>query len=204
MVYKTTNKINGKIYIGVHKTNNKEDGYLGSGKLLKRAIEKYGKQNFQRDILFECSSVEEMFQKEKQIVEIGKNVYNLKLGGDGGFDHLNGTEQHIMHLKSLSSSAGKIGGRKAFEKKVGVFKDGYKNPGQFKKGNKSQGFLGQQHSEEAKEKIGLANSKHQKGKKNSQYGTCWMSKSGRNVKIKKEDIDNYLEQGYIRGRLYLI
>jgi len=48
-IYKTTNKINGKIYIGKDTTSNPQ--YLGSGKLIKRAILKYGVENFTKEIL---------------------------------------------------------------------------------------------------------------------------------------------------------
>lgn len=41
----------------------------------------------------------------------------------------------------------------------------------------------------------------QKGAKNSQYGTCWMTKDGKNFKIKKELLDEYLNQGYTKGRV---
>jgi hypothetical protein len=41
-VYRTTNLVNGKFYIGVHKTDDPNDGYLGSGKLIGRAFQKYG------------------------------------------------------------------------------------------------------------------------------------------------------------------
>lgn len=68
LVYKITNLVNGKIYIGKHETDNLDDGYLGSGKLLKRAIEKYGEENFQREILFECSSKAEMDAREAELV----------------------------------------------------------------------------------------------------------------------------------------
>jgi hypothetical protein len=44
-VYRTVNQINQKFYIGVHKTMNPMDNYLGSGKILGRAIKKYGKEN---------------------------------------------------------------------------------------------------------------------------------------------------------------
>lgn len=60
IIYETTNEINGKKYRGIHKTNNINDGYLGSGIALEQALEKYGKQNFSRQILEFCSSYEEL------------------------------------------------------------------------------------------------------------------------------------------------
>lgn len=54
IIYKTTNLINGKIYVGQHKTS-ANDGYLGSGKLITRSIKKYGKENFIRETLEYCT-----------------------------------------------------------------------------------------------------------------------------------------------------
>lgn len=92
LIYKTTNKINGKYYIGAHETENINDGYLGSGKYLKRAIKKYGKENFEKIILKECSSQEDMFQSEIDEINLHKNnplCYNLKDGGIGGWNYIN-------------------------------------------------------------------------------------------------------------------
>lgn len=87
-IYKTTNVANGKIYIGKHKTDNIDDGYIGSGTILKRAIEKYGISNFKRDILFFCDSEDDMNRKEKEIINEDfikrKDVYNIAIGGQGG------------------------------------------------------------------------------------------------------------------------
>jgi hypothetical protein len=88
-IYKTTNLLNGKYYIGMHKTTNLNDGYLGSGNLLKRAIKKYGKDNFIKEILLFCESLDELRSNEQQYVTeqvtSDPNSYNLKLGGQGGF-----------------------------------------------------------------------------------------------------------------------
>jgi len=56
IVYKTTNTVNGKIYIGAHATYNLEDGYKGSGTYLKVAFKKYGKDNFTTEVICRCTS----------------------------------------------------------------------------------------------------------------------------------------------------
>lgn len=95
-VYRTTNLVNGKRYYGCHKTNDPQDDYLGSGVILLRAIEKYGRENFVKDVLaiFSCEEVdrEAAFALEREIVdrELGlPGCYNLKRGGEGGYDFIN-------------------------------------------------------------------------------------------------------------------
>lgn len=92
-LYRITNKVNGRFYIGVHKTNNLEDGYMGSGKIIQQAIKKYGIDNFEKEIIEFFNNEKEMMDKEIEIVneEFLKRdeVYNLKRGGFGGFDYIN-------------------------------------------------------------------------------------------------------------------
>ena len=87
-IYKITNKINGKIYIGQHKhlENEKFDQYMGSGKLIKDAISKYGIDNFTKEILEECTKEN---VNEREIYWIDKlkareNNYNISAGGGQG------------------------------------------------------------------------------------------------------------------------
>jgi group I intron endonuclease len=88
LIYKTTNSLDGKYYVGCHQTKNLNDGYLGSGKHLKRAVKKYGSDNFKFEILHFAISKSEMFSLERSIVNedlINDPLsYNLKLGGSGG------------------------------------------------------------------------------------------------------------------------
>jgi group I intron endonuclease len=87
IIYKTTNLINGKIYVGKDKYNN--PNYYGSGELLKKAIKKYGKENFRKDIVEFCNSIEHLNEREIYWIatfnattrDIG---YNLNKGGVGG------------------------------------------------------------------------------------------------------------------------
>jgi hypothetical protein len=87
-IYKTTNLINGKYYIGMHSTSNLEDGYIGSGTYLKRSINKYGKENFKFEIIEYCPNRKSLKEREKELVneDFISNLLcmNLKTGGDGG------------------------------------------------------------------------------------------------------------------------
>ena len=87
-IYKTTNTITGEYYLGKHQTKNLNDGYLGSGIVLKNKIKKYGKEAFIREILYFCEDEESLNALEQVIVNeeivIDKNSYNLTTGGKGG------------------------------------------------------------------------------------------------------------------------
>lgn len=65
-VYLTTNIVNLKIYIGVHSTYNPNDNYLGSGVVINKAINKYGKQNFTKQILYYCHEAKHAYEIEKK------------------------------------------------------------------------------------------------------------------------------------------
>lgn len=108
--YVITNKINGKKYIGVHKTNNLDDGYMGSGKLIRRAIQKYGIKNFTKEISGIWNSEKEAYNAESNMVnnEIVENdmYYNQTIGGRGGsIKGLNvGIKKTTEHRKNISKS----------------------------------------------------------------------------------------------------
>lgn len=138
IIYKTTNKVNNKIYIGVHTTSDLQDGYLGSGKHLKRAVLKHGKDNFTREILYFAENEEEMFFAEELIVDedfvAREDTYNLRVGGKGN---------KAGHLHPLY-------GVKRTPEQIEKLKE-------FLRDNHPKGMLGKSHSEEARKKIGEFN-----------------------------------------------
>lgn len=87
-IYQTTNLVNGKIYIGKHGTFDIEDRYFGSGPVLRRAIKKYGIENFEFKVLIELQNEEELRLLESMVVNedfINRpDVYNCMIGGQGG------------------------------------------------------------------------------------------------------------------------
>jgi hypothetical protein len=86
-IYKITNLINDRIYIGVHKTNNLNDGYMGSGKIIKRSMIKHGVENFKKEILQFFPTYMEALEEERILVNMdfinSKHTYNLREGGYG-------------------------------------------------------------------------------------------------------------------------
>ena len=67
-LYQITNKVDNKIYIGVHKTLDMSDGYMGSGKILGNAIKKHGIENFSKVILETFDNSKDMYTREEEIV----------------------------------------------------------------------------------------------------------------------------------------
>lgn len=205
-VYRTTNKINGMFYIGVHKTTEPNDSYLGSGKRLKYALKKYGVEAFEKEILHVFESREEAFAKEKalvteEVLDSGK-CYNVKLGGEGGFDHIK--KDHFIHssahLAKMNSARkqkfpnGTMKDRKWSDSSRTRFSKNRKED--YSTGKRVSHTSGYRHSNDAKAKIGLANKIHQSGSKNSQYGTIWITDGVFNKKIKK---DQEIPEGWKRG-----
>jgi len=84
-IYKITNLVNGKEYVGKDESSRKR--YYGSGKLIVFAIKKYGKENFRKEILFETNNKEVLCEKEKEYIiecnSLSPNGYNLTSGGEG-------------------------------------------------------------------------------------------------------------------------
>lgn len=95
VIYKITNSVNGKFYIGKHSTLDINDSYMGSGVAIKKAIKKYGKENFTKEILFEFENETDCLIKEAAIVTSefinDPLTYNMTCGGKGSFAHIDNT-----------------------------------------------------------------------------------------------------------------
>lgn len=212
--YKITNLINGKIYVGAHKTTNIEDGYMGSGIILKRSISKYGIENFKKDILMLHDSEDEMFEIEALIVDQDfvdrLDTYNLKLGGLGGFDHINSTGKNLYgyngkHNNSISAfrRAGKDHHLKMatdndyYNDICGRISDSLK----LRYETVDHPWSGRCHTPETieKSKRTFAKIEHQKGSKNSQFGKMWIHSLSerKSIRINKNDP---IPNGWIKGR----
>lgn len=126
-VYKITNTISGRYYIGKHQTKNLNDGYMGSGKILLQAYKKYGKEKFTKEILHIFNTEEEMNSKEKELVIISEDSYNICPGGNGGFGYINGNNIGKFRGKNHSEETK----QKIREKRIG--KSNYTPTQEYKK-----------------------------------------------------------------------
>ena len=195
-IYKVTNNVNGKHYIGKHQTKDINDGYMGSGKLIKAAIKKYGADNFHKEILHVVQTEKEMDILEKILVVPDPEIsYNLCEGGRGGFSYINSIGKNIR-LKQTEKQ--KIISRRWIKENRHKFK---LCVGEKRSILSSKNFKGKTHTDEWKKNHSELMKNKQKGNLNSQYGTCWITNGQVNKKIKKDELDNWLELGYYRGRI---
>ena len=203
-VYITTNNINGKQYVGVHKTRNLNDGYLGSGKILKRAVKKYGKENFTIEILEFYDTFEEALKNEiiliKEYNTIRPNGYNIALGGYGGDTYSNQPKIKKEKTRKKQSKARK--GRYAiYNEKLNKSKYVKEEElSQYLKENWKLGFSQKTKRKMRKAAVGKLKSKeHIKHLSKASKNRIWIHKDDKNKFVKEKKLSYYLNNNWKLG-----
>ena len=203
-IYKTTCNVNCKFYIGMHSTENINDGYLGSGRRLWNSIDYHGKENHKKEIIEFCLNRDELKKREREIVNVDlindQFCMNLQLGGGGGFID----KEHMMKVS-------KAGNKEFLEK---MQDDEYKkkfskklsdaNKKQFLDGRREKIYFynwsGKTHSQETKKKLSEIKKGTGVGENNSVYGRKWMTKNFKNKMVKPEEVNLHLDSGWLFGK----
>jgi hypothetical protein len=176
----------------MHSTDDLDDGYFGSGSLLSRSIKKHGKDKHHKEILEHLPTREALKLREKELVNeelLGdKRCMNLRLGGEGGWDHVNSIrtpeQQSALGKLARANSPGRKGIKCSDDHRLRISQTLTGRP------NWSPGTSGKTFTKTVKAY----------GEMNSQYGTCWVTLNGASKKIKKELLEEHLLNGYSRGR----
>lgn len=206
-VYKIINNVNNKVYIGCHITENLNDNYMGSGNMIKRAIKKYGLENFTKEYIKIFDNPEDMYELESTLVNENfvknENTYNLKEGGLGGFTHIhdklendeNFKKEFSETMKQVRLNMIKLNG---IEKDMQSIREGFSKYLELNGGT----FSGKRHTDESKRKIGEKNKINQLGSNNSVYGTCWIYNDNEKIskRIKKDNLESWISKGWKKGR----
>lgn len=187
-VYCVENLIDGMFYVGKHSTENLNDGYMGSGKLITRAIAKHGLENFRKFIIAELDSQEKAFEFEKFLVTeefiCNENTYNLIPGGWGG-SRKGHHQMSVLNRMIISERAKRLHAEGFYLGKL-IKCD----------------WSGRKHRPETREKMRSSHVGKHDGEKNSQFGSCWVSHSElkKSQKVNKREVEGYLAEGWVKGR----
>lgn len=171
VIYKVTNLLNGKIYVG--QDSNNRDEYFGSGIWISRSIKKYGRHNFKKEIIEVCSSLEELNNREifwiSNLNSTDPNIgYNVHVGGTGGDRYTNNPRIDEIKENARLKNLGK------------------NNP-----------FYGKSHKSESRKSI----SEKQKGKVLSDETKRKLSESRKGKKLTEETKQKMSENSLNKGKI---
>lgn len=211
--YKITNKQSGKYYYGVHSTDNLEDGYFGSGIALRKAIQKEGKEFFSKEIVKTFKSRQEALDWERELVTESlisdKNCYNLKTGGENTVEYSDESRKRM----SASHKGRKLSeetkrkmsksrtGRKLTPEQVEAIRERMRGKHYSRESvQKSLETRKKNGWHQQRESVRLKNSLAHRGKPSGTAGKVRLFREDVETLVRKEDLQEYLAQGWIRGR----
>lgn len=210
LIYEIRHNETGKIYIGKHQTSDANDGYMGSGKLIRRALRKYGPDAFTKTILFDFLTVDEMNAKERELVTEEfcqrTDTYNICEGGKGGFGyiHTNGLADPrkggMSHSNEYMKALSRTGTKKLqdilnTESGLLTFKQAIKKGQE----NVPNVWLGKKHTQETRSLMSLrGKERNVTGERNGMYGRMWITNGNESKCISSADS---IPDGWRRGRV---
>ena len=211
-VYKTTHLDSSKYYIGVHETTDINDDYLGSGGLIKRAVAKYGKDRFKKEILFVFDNSDDAFNKEAELVtEVQVNDPKCYNGKEGGLGNSSNDAKALWEGEEYRNTV--------IEKSLSKFwrdeehKDKLRKATQTPEYRKKQSDLLKEIANRPEVKANTSKKSKERWKdpaykdnmrnktKAWMSGTCFIHNDleRRNKRIQKEELEGYLELGWKKG-----
>lgn len=191
VIYKITNLINNKIYVGKFNLQRnaksvKFENYWGSGKLIKYAIKKHGKENFKKEIIENCVTKEELIEKErywiKELNSFRPVGYNIGTGGEGQDNFTHHPDRELIFKKiGLANSNRKVSKETRLK---------------LSESHKGKSFI----TEEGRKRLSEA----KKGVKNpktgdSRRGLKWIFNGSERKLVSAEELQAYLDSGWLEG-----
>lgn len=197
----------------MHSTDNLQDGYIGSGKLLWRSIKKYGAEQHVCEVLEHLLSREALRLRETQLVNDkllqDPMCMNLAVGGEGGWEHVNAllTQEHYQcagllgaHATAKSYWSTIAARKKRSEDLKADYASGARRASGCSLRHAEMTERAKQPQAISRRKATYAERKHQQGIANSSFGTRWVHKDGVVKKVKLERLDASIADGWLLGR----
>lgn len=206
-VYKVINQITQDFYIGVHKTDNPHDGYLGSGKAIRQQVALHGPENFTKEILYSFEAKHEAYKREEELVRplLGTpGCLNIHPGGKGGFSYLGprrlqaASAAGCARIRELRESDPDFD-RRCREQRIGNVDRARANGTLARTAAAgTASWTGQKHTQAARNTM----SHKKRNEQNPCYGTCWVTNpvTEASQRIQREELVTWVAAGWVPGR----